>query len=364
MKNSILFLISISLLAACGSGGDKAKQLADLKSEREALTAKIIALEKEVAASDTTAKKMLKVAVTTIGPTMFRNYIDIQAKVDADENITLSPEMPGAITRINVKVGDEVTKGQILAEVDNKVIVQGIAELQNALDLATTMYNKQKNLWDQKIGTEMQYLQVKNQKESLEKKMATMQQQLDMSRIKSPINGTVDAVDIKLGEMAAPGMPAIRVVNFDNLKVKGEVAESYAARIKKGNRVEVFFPDLNDTLTSTLGFAARVINPLNRTFSVHVNLENTKDFHPNMVAVMKIVDYANEKAFIAPIAVVQKAENEEFVFVEQSGKAKKVKVKTGRVYNGVAEVIDGLKEGDKLITKGFQNLNDGDLIKL
>jgi len=233
-----LFIIGMTLLfAACGTTTDTNKMKADLdklKKERDALNVKITALETELEKTDSTEmQKIRKVEIVPIALTTFKDYIEIQGKIDADENVSLSPEMGGMVTKINVKVGDEVSKGQVLAETDNKVLVQGIAELQNGLDLATTMYNKQKSLWDQKIGTEVQYLGAKNQKESLEKKMQTMQQQLDMSRLKSPINGTVDAVDIKVGQMAAPGFQAIRVVNFDNLKVKGEVSEGFAASVHK-----------------------------------------------------------------------------------------------------------------------------------
>ena len=363
-----LFIIGMTLLfAACGTTTDTNKMKADLdklKKERDALNVKITALETELEKTDSTEmQKIRKVEIVPIALTTFKDYIEIQGKIDADENVSLSPEMGGMVTKINVKVGDEVSKGQVLAETDNKVLVQGIAELQNGLDLATTMYNKQKSLWDQKIGTEVQYLGAKNQKESLEKKMQTMQQQLDMSRLKSPINGTVDAVDIKVGQMAAPGFQAIRVVNFDNLKVKGEVSEGFAASVHKGDVVEVSFPDMNDSIVGKIDFAAKVISPLTRTFTAQVNLDNKKDYHPNMIAIMKIVSYAKEKSIVIPVGLIQKAEEGDYVFVSVNNKAEKVKVKVGRVYNAKAEIIDGLKEGDQLITKGYQELNEGEKIK-
>jgi RND family efflux transporter MFP subunit len=367
MKTIFIALSATLFLIACGGAADadiKAK-LDELKAQRDALNGEIAKLEEQFAATDTTKKEKVKaVELLKVQIAPFMNFIDIQGKIDADENISLSAEMGGTVTKLNVKPGDEVSKGQILMETDNKIILQGIAELQNALDLANTLYTKQKNLWDQKIGTELQFLQAKNQKESLEKKMATLQEQLDMTRIKSPINGTVDAVDIKLGQMAAPGWPVIRVVNFDNLKVKGEVAESFAGKVKKGDMVQLFFPDITDSvITANVTFAAKVINPLTRTFTVEVKLNNNVHYHPNMVAVLKIIDYKNDKAMQVPVGVIQKTETENFIYTSENGAAKKVVVKVGRIYNGNAEILDGLKENDQVIVKGYQDLNEGEKLQ-
>ena len=305
----------------------------------------------------TTNDKIKTVEVVRMIPQLFNSYIDIQGKVDADENVSVNAEMGGTVTKVNVHLGDEVSAGQVLAELDSKVIQQGIAELQGGLDLATTMYEKQKSLWEQKIGTEVQFLAVKNQKESLEKKMATLHQQVEMTKIKTPINGIVDAVDIKLGQATMPGLPAIRVVNMRSLKVKGEVAESYLAKVKNGNDVEIIFPDMQDTVKAKIAYAAKVISPLNRTFTVTINLDGKKEYHPNMMAILKIIDYSNPKAFVVPVNTIQRAEEGDFLFISTGKNAKKAKVKVGRMYNGRAEIIEGLKEGDQLITKGFQELN-------
>jgi membrane fusion protein, multidrug efflux system len=333
----------IAFLSSCG-GGDSKKA--------------------EAGATESAANETIKtVGVTTLVPQPFNNYIDIQGKVDADENVSVNAEMAGTISKLNVQLGDEVAVGQVLAELDAKMIQEGIAELQGGLDLANSMYDRQKNLWEQKIGTEVQFLTVKNQKESLEKKMSALQQQLSMSKIKSPIKGVVDAIDIKLGQATMPGIAAIRVVNLCNLKVKGEVAESYLSKVKKGNSVEIILPDMQDTLKTKISYAAKVISPLNRTFTITVNLDCIKEYHPNMIAIMRIVDYSNPKAFTIPVNMIQKTESGDFIFIAENKKAKKTKVKVGRVYNGTAEVLEGLKEGDKLITGGFQELNEGEEIK-
>lgn len=343
MKKIFLSAGIISILSSCGGGGET---------------------KPDVIKTNSTANDKTKtVELLTLTPQVFNSFIEIQGKVDADENVTVNAEMPGTVSKVNVHLGDAVSTGQILAELDSKVIQQGIAELQNALELATTMFEKQKNLWDQKIGTEMQYLSAKSQKESLEKKMAMLQEQLKLSKIISPINGIVDAVDIKLGQATMPGLPAIRVVNMNSLKVKGEVGESYLSKVKRGNDVVIIFPDMQDTVNAKISYAAKVISPLNRTFLVTVNLEGKKEYSPNMVAIMKIIDYSNPKALVIPVNAIQKTGDGDFVFLANGKNAKKIRVKVGKIYNGNAEIIDGLKEGDKFISKGYQELNEGEEVK-
>lgn len=345
VKNSIFSLACAAVvLSSCGGGE---------------------AQPSETGAADSTSTgndKTKTVEIISLQIQVFNNFVEVQGKVDADENISINAEMPGTVSKVNVQLGDQVSTGQVLAELDSKVIQQGIAEVQNGLELASTLFEKQKNLWDQKIGTEVQYLAAKNQKESLERRLASLQEQLKMSRIVSPINGIVDAIDIKLGQATMPGLPAMRVVNMNSLKVKGEIAESYLAKVKSGNDVIVILPDMMDTIRTKITYAAKVISPLNRTFTATVNLDGKKEYHPNMIAILRIIDYSNPKAFVVPVSTIQKAQEGDFIFVAENKKAKKVKVKVGRTYNGSAEVLEGLKEGDQLITKGFQELNEGETI--
>lgn len=366
MQAGLAFLLTTFTISCTEQkdGDAKKTELERLKTEVAGKQAEILKLEEELALNDSAKNDKIKtVEIIPLVPQLFNNYIDVQGKVDADENVSVSAQAGGIVTDIFVKIGDEVHKDQVLAELDSKIIQQGISELQNALELAATMYEKQKNLWDQKIGTEMQYLSVKNQKESLEKKIATLRQQMEMLKIKSPINGIIDAVDIKPGQAAMPGLPAIRVVNLSALKVKGEVAEAYASKIKNGNPVEIIFPDMNDTMKTKITYAAKVISPLNRTFTVTVNLDNNKEYHPNEVAIIKIIDYANPDALVVPVNTIQKAEDGDFIFVANNKHVKKLRVKVGKIYNGKAEIAQGLKEGDMLIIKGFQDLNEGEEVK-
>jgi membrane fusion protein (multidrug efflux system) len=364
MKKLLLIPGLTLLMIACNSGTDKKAELENLKKQEADIKSKIATLESELNQGKDSVQNGIAVSVVTLKPEIFKNYIDVQGRVDADENVAISTEMPGTITKINVKVGDNVNKGDVLAETDARTIYQNIADLQTNYDLVTQIFEKQKNLWDQKIGTEVQYLQAKTNKESMEKKMAMLQQQLSMSKIISPISGTVDAVDIKLGQMVAPGMPAIRVINFSNLKVKADVAETYASKIKKGSEVIVYFPDMGDSLVTKVNFVSRAINPATRTFLVEVLLDDKKEYHPNMVARLNVNDYQSpQPTIVVPIRTIQKDENNAtFVFVAENGTAQKRLITIGKEYSGKAEVKSGLKENDLLVTLGYDVINEGDAI--
>jgi membrane fusion protein (multidrug efflux system) len=364
MKNTILFVVIASIVLAC-SAPDKKAELEKLRTQKAAIETKITALEEELAKSDTTKIKLIDIVAIPLLPQTFKTYIEVQGRIDADENVSLSSEMPGTVTKINVKVGDEVVKGQVLAETDTRIVSQQISDLQTNLDLATQVYQKQKNLWDQKIGTEIQYLQSKTTKESLENKVATMQEQIRMSRIVSPINGTIDAVNIKIGQAIAPGVPAINVINFSNLKVKADVAESYSSRVKTGNEVQVLFPDMKDSITSKVNYAARAISNLTRTFGIEVLLDNKKEYHPNMVAKLKINDYQSATPkIVVPIKFIQKSTNESFVLLAVNGIVVKNIIQISHEYNGLAEISEGLKDGDLLITEGYDLINEGDHVNV
>jgi RND family efflux transporter MFP subunit len=365
-KNSFLFLLLAIIMLSCGGGSpDKQAELEKLKKEKAALDAKIATLEGEVAKSDTTKKdKETEVLVTPLTLKTFKSYIEVQGRVDADENVSLSAEMPGTVTKIHVKVGDHVNKDQVLAETDARGIQQTLSDMETSLELSNQVFTKQQNLWNQKIGTEMQYLQAKATKEGLEKKLNGVREQLRMSKIVSPIDGTVDLVNLKIGQAVSPGMGVINVVNFSNLKVKADVAESYASRIKNGNEVLVLFPDMNDSVISKVHYASRGINALTRTFAVEVMLDNKKEYHPNTVARMKINDYQSSKPeMVVPVKYIQKGAQESYVMVSEKNVAVKKVVKIGREYSGMAEILDGLKEGDLLITEGYDLVVEGNKIK-
>ena len=367
-KNIIMSALLALVLVACGGETlDKNKaELEKLKKERETIDKKITALEELIAKSDTTLKVgATDVVALALEPSTFKSYIEVQGRVDADQSVNLSSELPGTITKIYVNAGERVSKNQVLAETDARAQAQQMAAMQTSLTLVNQLFEKQKSLWDQKIGTEIQYLQTKAAKEGLESAMAAMQEQIRMSKIVSPIDGVVDMVNVKVGQAVAPGMGVISVVNFSNMKIKAEVAESYASRIKNNAEVLVILPDMNDTISGTVSYASRAINLMTRTFGVEVNLQSGKEYHPNTVAKLRINDYASPTpVIVVPVKLIQKGSNESFVMVVEKGKAVKRVVVTGREYNGMTEVVSGLTAGDKLITMGYDMVNEDDAVNL
>jgi len=378
MKKIILSSLVILFLGSCGSKQNKSDvttkraQLEELKKQQTLIKEKISTLESQLAIIDTSVKKEEKlkfVGVTEIAPQDFNHFIEVQAKVEGDEDVTVSSELPGTITGVLVKPGDHVIIGQVLATLDDGSMKESLASLKAQRDMANTMYDRQKNLWDQKIGSEVQFIQAKTQREAMEKQYAAMREQWSATRIKSPINGTVDIVNAKIGQAVAPGITVARVVNLTKLKVKGEIAESYITKVSRGNDVILFFPDINKEVNTKIEYSGQVVNSLNRTFNVVVKLDaKDGDFRPNQMVVMKIADYAASNSFVIPVGAVQKSGDGEFVYVADTSEgkaiAKRKPVISGLIYNGNAEIRSGLTTGDKVITTGYQNIIEGDLIKM
>jgi len=360
----ILYLSSLMVLAACGQkqATDYKTQLADLKKQQADIAAKISAIETAHPVVD--SSKIVNVSVVEVKPSHFTNYVQLQGSVDAQDNTTAYPQAPGTITNIYVKAGDHVSKGQTLVQLDNSVLKQQIAQGESQLELANTVYQRQKNLWDQKIGTEVQYLQAKTNYEAGQKQLAAVREQSAMYTIKSPIAGTIDQMDLKLGQAASPGATGIRIVNADNLKVKVNVPESYATRVVQGQDVLILFPDANDSLKTKLTFAAKVIDPASRSFAIEIKLPSTKTLRPNMTAIVKIADYSKSNSLVVPLKAIQKSEQGDYVFINDNGTAKRVVVKEGATYNNQTEILSGLTAGQQLIVLGASDVEDGDKVKV
>ncbi len=372
MKNTTKTMLFFALIiaASCVGGNGENPKLTEKKKRLDELKKEVATLEKEIAEMDTTSKedKFKIVATTDVFMQSFRHFIDIQGRVDADENVTVMPKMPGTVIAVYVHTGDMVKAGQTLAQLDDKAARQGLEELKNRLELATTVYQKQKGLWDQKIGSEINYLTAKNNKDALEKSMSTFNENIEMYKIKALVSGVVDDVNLRVGQMASPGFTGIRVVNGSKLKLKADVAETYASKVKQGNAVVIQFPDLGTSTASSVTYVAKVISPMTRTFTVEAALPANDDYRPNMVAVLKIVDYENVSTVLVPINTVQSNDEGSFVYVLTSEgvkhMARRRAVTTGLNYGGKIEIKTGLKPGDHLITTGYQEMNEGELVKL
>lgn len=364
-----IIAVAITSLLVVGCG-DKATKLEKLKSEQATLAKEIETLEKELAAQNPqeVVVRMKDIGVLEVTPRKFEYYVQTQGMVESEQNILVSAKAAGVISSVLVTEGQSVVKGQILAKIDDAVTTSSIEEVKASLQLATTVYERQKSLWDKKIGTEIQYLQAKNNKESLEKRLATLNEQLDMYRIKSPINGTIDAVNVKIGENAAPGVPAFRVINIADLKVKAKVSEAYVTTIKKGNLVKISFSDQDKPIEARISFVGRNIDPLSRSFPVEVELPHTIDLRPSMTAVLRIIFQSEPQALCVPINVVQEINGQKVVYVMESDGthsiARRKVIEIGGIFDNLAEVKTGLKAGDKVITVGYQGLNDGEFVKI
>ncbi len=364
-------IVSIALLAimiSCSSNDKKAKedQLNEYKTELSRLKKEISKLEKELA--DESGQSVVNVTTKPVGITSFKHYVDVTGNVNADKNIVISPETAGNIISIDVKEGDQVKKGQVLGRLNTEMIERSISEVRINHDLAVTTYKRRKNLWDQNIGSEMEYLQAKSTKEALEQKLEALKAQLDMAVIKSPINGVVDEVIARQGEMANPQMPFARIVNIDNVYITADVSEMYLPKIHKGDEVDIEFPVLNRSIKRSIFRISSVIDPSSRTFRVRVNLKNDDNLiKPNMMAVLKLLTYSDDSAIVVPSILVKKDFTGEFIFVaKQDGDkwvARKKYLKTGIKNNNKTVVIEGLTGNDKIIIKGYAQVVDGSEIE-
>lgn len=370
IRKHIFALVALAVLAACNNEAptDKTAQLEDLKKQQAELAVKIKALEDELMANGELPASGKQVVVAPVGSSPFKTYLEVQGRVDARESLDATAQSMGIVRSIFVRTGDQVAQGALLAELDNDLLKKSMEEAKTQYTLLKQLFEKQENLWKQKIGSEVQYLQAKTQKEAAENRMATLQAQIEMSRIKAPVAGTVDEVNIKLGQAVSPGLPAFKVVNYNDMRVVAELAESYISKVKKGDDVLLYFKDYERETPAKVSYVAKTINQINRTFRVETNLD-TRDasYNPNMIVVLRINDYAVDSAITVPVNLVQRSESGSYVMVaEQENKqwvAKRKVVTLGKSYASRIEVLDGLHPNDRLITVGYSDLNEGQEIR-
>lgn len=343
---NIITISSLLFLASCGSEVDEA-----------------IANEKKT--------ETIPVLIQTIETRTFNHYIEVTGAVEPIDYAFISPESLGQIKEIFVLEGDNVRKGQILIKLNTSVVDGQIQQVESQLELARITYEKQDELWNKKnVGSEIQFLQAKTQKEALEGQLKTLESQREMAIIKAPFSGIVDKINLKEGELASPGMQLIELVNLDKMKIKADVSEHLLPVIHKGDSVIISFPTYKDiSLKAPVFRTGNVINPANRTFTVELRINNVKNqFKPYMISTLKIKDYSLKNAIMIPSIVVKKDFDKEFVFITQKTDsniiAKKVYVETGRSYKEQTVITKGLKEGQHVIVKGYNTVSTGVAINL
>lgn len=372
MKTSYYAIaLTATLLMACGGEKpndltSKRDELAKLKAQQSEQNTKIKSLEAELTKLNpkkADEARVKDVTVATVAATTFKHFVELQGTIDAKNNVQVSPKSGGVITAVYVREGDRVRAGQAIAQIDDQIMRESMAEIRTQLSLASTVYQKQAALWNQKIGTEIQYLQAKNNKESLEQRLVTLNAQLGQSNVTAPISGVVDRVDAKVGMSASPGMGLINVVNLAQLKVMAKVADTYAGSVRKGDAVVVRFPDINKELTSRITFVATTVDPLTRTFTIEAPLPSDNSLKPNMLAQVKINDRTQANAIVINQNLIQNTENGQLVYVAETVGGRKTakarNVKIGQSYGGRVTITEGLKAGDQLVTAGYQDLVDG-----
>lgn len=345
----------------------KQAEITKLQNKIKEINLSIYEARKQMDTTSVGRDDLVKV-VTVFNPIIkdFKKYIELQGKVTSKENIIVSAEAGGQILSIPVTEGQFVGKGQVLATLDQEVMQKNISELETALDLANQVYDRQARLWEQKIGSEIQYLQAKNNKESLEKKLETLKSQSSKMVVRAPFSGIVDKVFAKSGELAGPGSAIARVVNLSTVQVEAEVPENYIGKIKKGDKVEVYFPSLDETRIGNVQSISQVINPGNRTFNVEASLSNPGGvLKPNQLSNLKLVEYASVGKYVIPSRLVQHDSVSDYVFVVNGqNKVKKVLIKSGRTYQGQTEVLEGLSGDEKIVEKGFKDVVEYDVVEI
>lgn len=374
MKKIILLTVLSFVLFACENKQNEqslenliaTKNIKALNDKKTVLQAEITKIEEALAKLDVKKEEAL-VAVATLKDTVFSHYLDIQGNVDTRDNILVQPEFSGTLTSLTVKAGQRVTKGQILGKVDDAGMSQQLASLESSYALAKTTFERQKNLWDKKIGSEIQFLQAQNQMTAAQKGVAQLKAQLSKTVIRAPFSGTIDDVFVEKGQVVAPNPQGLmRIVNLNNMFVSTSVPESYIGKLKVGDQVAVFLSSLNKTYNGKVRQIGNFINPNNRSFGIEVSLPNPENLlRPNQVAKLKIVDYVSKGAIVVPTGIIQEdGTGSNYVYVVEgsngkTGTAKKVVVTVGKSSDNVTEILSGLNAEDIIVTEGVNSISNG-----
>ncbi len=358
MKKHLMILLSVILFASCS--GDKTPE--QLRDEILNYKEKISLLEKKLKEIDTVSKKEVKIKVNVKKAVLetVSHTFSITGNVTAEKSVFVTPEMNGQIKKIYVSEGQKVRKGQILVMLNGNVTRNGISEVKTALQLAQTIYEKQKKLWEQKVGKEIDYLQAENGKKSLEAKLKTLNSQLDMTIIKAPISGIIDEIYLKEGELASPGRQLIDLVSLEKLEIEADISEEYLPYLKKDAPVMVSFPAFPDIHIKTkISRTGNIVNKVNRTFKLKVKLNNIENkIKPNMIADLLLSDYTGNNILL-PSMIVKTDVKGEYVYIVKNNRAVKIYVETGISIGQNTVINKGINEGDFVVIEGANLLANG-----
>jgi RND family efflux transporter MFP subunit len=374
MKKTIIISVLSILLFSCGKKEDNAnidsliasKNLVSIKAKRAELQTQLTKLDDAIALLDIKKSEEALVSVSMVKDTVFSHYLEVQGNVDTKENLIIYPQFSGILNTVNVLAGQNVSKGQLLGTIDDGGLSQQLAQMETQMALAKTTFERQKRLWDQKIGSEIQYLQAQTNMISQQKAVSQMKAQLAKTRIIAPFTGVIDELIAEKGQVVGPGQGLMRIVNLNNMFVSTAVPESYIGKLKVGTVVNVYLASLGKTYVGKIRQVANNINPNNRSFGIEVSVPNTENLlRPNQVAKLKIIDYTNENAVVVPSNVIQVDGNgDQFVFEatsikDKTGIAKKVIVKAGKTSENFTEILGGLEPKTVVVSDGVNTVSEG-----
>ncbi len=344
---------------------------ATLDAEQQEIASKLKQLEAKIKELDPQAKIPL-ITTFVAKESVFNHYLELQGNVSTKQNLVVYPEYSGVLTRVYVKEGQRVSKGQILAKIDDGGLSQQVAQLQIKSDLAKTTFERQERLWKQKIGSEIQYLQAKSSYEAQQQAVSQLQQQIGKTIVRAPFTGTIDDVITDQGSVVAPGQSQLfRIVNLSQMYIETNVPERYITNVTPGKDVQVEFPILGKSMNAKIRQAGSFINPANRTFKIEVAVQNKdKSIKPNLTAKLKINDYTNDTAILIPQSIIsENAEGQQYVYIitdisTNKGTAKRVIIKTGKTQGDFIEILSGLQNGSEIVDEGARSVQDGQEVKI
>lgn len=386
MKHILSILLIFSVLASCSEKKEKSfedviqsNNLQVLKDKRTEIDTKqqeiaeqLKLLNDKIATLDT-IKNLPLVTTIKVEPQQFNHLLELQGNVQTKQNLVIYPEVAGTLTHVYVKEGQRVTKGQILAKIDDGGLSQQLSQLQIQADLAKTTYERQERLWEQNIGSEIQYLQAKSSYERQKEAVNQLNSQLAKTNVTAPFTGVIDDVITDQGSVVSPGMSQLmRIVNLDNMFIETDVPENYITSVTEGKNVQVDFPVLGKTIDGEIRQASNFINPANRTFKVEIAVPNSdKSIKPNLTAKLKINDYTSNEAILIPQSIIsENAAGEQYIYVieglnaNNEGQVNRVIIETGKSQGDIIEVINGLDKEAEIIKEGARSVKDGQSVKV